>query len=283
MRFSLIVATRGRTFELLRFLDSLLKQTFSSFEVVIVDQNEDERVASLLDAYRDRLVLTHLRASPGASRARNLGANHARGEILTFPDDDCWYPPDLLARVDTFFCSGSEWHGLTGMAVDEEGRPSVGRWAKRAGPITRWNEWTRSAESVIFLRREVFVSLGGFDERLGPGAGTPWASCEGDDLLLRALERGFRLYYTPEVRVYHPDPLGKGRDRDPGLPLRALAYGRGMGYVLRKHGYPLPYAAYHLLRPLGGALWAWLRLDPHRARYHLAVFQGRVRGWLGRP
>ena len=45
---SLVVATRWRTLELKRLLGSLLAQTYKTFEVIVADQNEDDRLASLL-------------------------------------------------------------------------------------------------------------------------------------------------------------------------------------------------------------------------------------------
>ena len=119
MRFSLILATVGRTEELERFLDSLLVQTHRDFEVVVVDQNKDERLLSVLEPYTEKLRLEHLRpGSRGASRARNEGLERASGELFAFPDDDCWYPPDLLARADEVLRVRPDLDGLTGCSVD---------------------------------------------------------------------------------------------------------------------------------------------------------------------
>ena len=105
MRFLLIITTLDRTSELRRFLNSACSQTYKNFKIVIVDQNDDERVTHLLDEFSGLLSIQHIRsAERGASSGRNAGLDHRwDADIVAFPDDDCWFPPDLLARVETFF------------------------------------------------------------------------------------------------------------------------------------------------------------------------------------
>ena len=118
MRFSLIVPTISRTGELERFLASLELQRHKHFELIVVDQNPDDRLVSILSPYANRLSILHLRSEKkGASRARNIGLRHASGDVVAFPDDDCLYPPDVLSRVDHTFASRPEIDGLTGRLI----------------------------------------------------------------------------------------------------------------------------------------------------------------------
>ncbi|MGA8056526.1 MAG: glycosyltransferase family A protein, partial [Burkholderiales bacterium] len=73
LRLSLVLATVGRTDEAARFLASLDRQGVGDIELVVVDQNEDDRLVPLLAPYRDRFTVRHLRSAPGLSRARNVG------------------------------------------------------------------------------------------------------------------------------------------------------------------------------------------------------------------
>jgi glycosyltransferase involved in cell wall biosynthesis len=98
-RFSLIV----RTSELRCLLESLTQQGFVDYEVILVDQNDDDRVQELMDEFLDRVPLKRTSSPKGASRARNVGLSLASGDIIAFPDDDCWYPRDLLKNVDWWF------------------------------------------------------------------------------------------------------------------------------------------------------------------------------------
>jgi len=280
MFISLVVATVGRTAELGRLLGSLVQQTHKDFEVIVIDQNPDDRLVVTLKMYSKELDVTY-RKEPhrGVSRARNIGASLAQGEILAFPDDDCWYEPQLLDRVRSFFKDAPEYAGLTGRVVDERGTPSTGRWDIDAGDINKFNEWTRSAEATLFLRQTTFERVGGFDSNLGPGSGTPWGACEGDDLILRVLSFGHRIYYDPALNIYHKNTRALN---ETASLLKAHAYARGMGRVMRMHKYPLWFVGYYCMRSLGGALHAHLTGDQTRARYFLSTFKGRIAGWLSK-
>ncbi len=279
MKFSLILATVNRTQELGRFLGSLDAQTYRDFELIVVDQNPDDRLQPLLEAYRDRFPILHLRSAKGLSRARNVGLKHIKGDIVAFPDDDCWYPEDLLERVKGFFESNPQTDGVTGRAVNEKGRPHTLRWPKQPGWLTRESALRGAVSYTIFLRRGVTQRVGAFNEDLGVGAGTPWGAGEETDYLLRAMGQGFRLYYDPSLTVYHPEPPQGYEARDLA---KGYSYGLGMGYVLRAHGYPTGFVLLGFLRTA-----AMVALDLATGRFGSARFRwysllGRIRGWLSK-
>ena len=95
--FDLVVGTLGRVDELGRLLDSLEAQTYRSFRVLVVDQNEDDRAEAVLS--RRDLDLVRLSSAPGLARARNVALDRVEADVVGFPDDDCRYPPALLADV----------------------------------------------------------------------------------------------------------------------------------------------------------------------------------------
>ena len=122
MKASLIVATKGRVDEVGRLFDSLCKQTYRDFEVIVVDQNPDDRLGELVRTYGAGMTIRWIRWSPGLSRARNAGLKQASGEIVAFPDDDCVYPDETLEQVVQEFRRVPECDGLLGASVDETGR-----------------------------------------------------------------------------------------------------------------------------------------------------------------
>jgi glycosyltransferase involved in cell wall biosynthesis len=276
MRFSLVLATISRTVELERFLKSLEAQSHKDFELIVVDQNADSRLDPMLMTFSSSFPIRHLRCKPGLSVARNVGLKEIQGDFVAFPDDDCWYPQNLLESIESFFAANPHWHGLSGRCTDEHGRASMGRFDKTAGEITFLNVWRRLTSFGLFLRTEAIDSCGGFDESLGVGSGTPWGAAEEMDFVLRCLQRGVRVYYDPRLTVYHPVTV---HNYDEKAVQRHLSYSKGMGRVLRLHRYPLWYVAWYLIRPLGGAMM-FAALNPKRARYHFAAFRGRLSGWL---
>jgi glycosyltransferase involved in cell wall biosynthesis len=278
--FSLILATVGRDNELKRFLHHLDRQTYQYFELVVIDQNSDDRVTKILLPYLDRLAIVHLSSMRGVSKARNVGLRHSKGDIIAFPDDDCWYPPDLLESVVTFFEKRGVWDGLTGRIINEAGSISGdARFDVSAGRVVLSNVWRRACAATLFLTKKTVTTVGFFDEELGPGAGTPWGGAEDIDYPARAIRAGCSVYYEPEICVFHPDSPA---DTSTAGLARAYSYGAGIGRVWRKQQFPARTIGYYLLRPLGGmcvslAMGQWMR-----ARYRWAAFQGRWSGLLSR-
>lgn len=224
--FSLILATVERTFELERFLFSLSQQNCQNFELIIVDQNEDERIVPIINRFKKAFPVTHLKTPyRGLSRARNLGLQYARGDVIAFPDDDCIYPPNLLKEVEAFCRKNPKVDFLIVKAKSLDGR-DFSMQPKKAGRVSLWTMWHLSISWALFVTRPVAQQLA-FDEELGVGAGTPWGSGEDIDYGLRALKAGFKAWYEPSLWVAHPN--------NPPLLDKARRYGRGNGYVLRKH------------------------------------------------
>ena len=270
--FDLVVATVGRTDELGRFLDSLEAQTFGGFRTIVVDQNADDRLDTVLA--RSELDVRRIRSEPGLSRARNAALGQLTGDLVAFPDDDCVYAPELLARVAERFSDDAGLDGLTGRAVDATGHSSSS-WRLDPARLTEVNLWNRAISYTIFLRRTVVERVGPFDERLGLGSPEPWASGEEIDYLVRALRAGARIEYDPSLVVQH----------DAGADDAAVGYrdGASVGYLLRKHGYPARTTARMLIRPVGGALVSIGRGRRGRVRYYVASLRGRLRGLRSGP
>jgi glycosyltransferase involved in cell wall biosynthesis len=271
---SLIVATVERTTELNRLFNSLSKQTFKDFEIIVVDQNVDDRLSPCLKrGCQSGLTIRHLKhRPPNLSAARNVGIEAAHGAWLGFPDDDCWYEADLLERLkDRFACDAP----LSGAAVQwvEEGVP--------AGPAPHLT-WERSrrfrdipvASFQLFFHQKLFSHIGTFDCQLGVGL---WFGAgEETDLVLRALRAGALLTYEPSAKVHHPLKLPASTTQ---ARLAARLRARGAGALYAKHGLPawviLRGLAAPVLRPLlKGAFGSTLA-------HGCAVALGRLDGFLG--
>lgn len=258
MTFDLVVATVGRVDELRRLLASLERQTELGFRVVVVDQNDDERVKGVLDRHVD-LNIERLRSPLGLSHARNQALPRLEADVVAFPDDDCVYPEDLLERVAARFLRERGLDGLTGR------EPS---WTSTQAVLTRDNLWNRAISFTIFLRRSLVEQVGRFDESLG----LPSSSGEETDYLIRAIDSGARIEYDPTFVVEHPE-------KDLDLVAIGARDGASLGYILRKHRYPPSTVARMLGRPVGGAVLAALRNDRRRARFHIATLHGRLAGY----
>jgi glycosyltransferase involved in cell wall biosynthesis len=271
--FDLVVATVDRTAEPERLLASLERQTHSEFRIVLVDQNDDDRLAEVIRQHPS-LEIEHLHANRGLSRARNAGLARLNGDVIAFPDDDCMYPDDLLDRVAHRFAADPSLGGLTGRAADMSGRSSPS-WPLAPAEVTRENMWNRAISFAIFLRASVVGAVGGFDEELGLGSGRPWSSGEETEYLVRAVDAGARIEYDPELLVPHDEKAYTPA----ALRIAGARDGASVGYILRKHRYPPLTVARMLIRPAGGAALALARRDRARAGFHLSTLRGRLRGY----
>lgn len=277
MLFSLVLATVDRTCELERFLYHLNRQSCRDFELIVVDQNTEDILLPILKPYIDAFPIIHLRSSQrGVSRARNLGLKYAQGEIIGFPDDDCWYKPGFLTKVKAFFNCQKQWDGVSGCTVNAQGLGSLVRWKSASCEIKRFNIWNRTVTSGLFLRKHVVEALDGYDEELGVGAGTPFGAGEDIDYPLKAIKKGYRILYDPSFVIYHPDPFCCFGEK---AFKRAWLYGAGMGRVLRKHHYPIWFLLYQLIRALGGLIIGVISWNGAKAKYYYLTLKGRLYGW----
>jgi glycosyltransferase involved in cell wall biosynthesis len=280
-RFSLVVATLGRAVEMEPLLNSLVLQAGVDFEVVIVDQNKDDRLDAVIKTYGDRLDIKHVRTPlPGVCRARNLGAGQATGDWLMFPDDDCWYPQDFFLMLGQIM-DGVEADFYSGRATNMAGQTIMGSFADVPAPVTRDNIWVTLIEWLVVIRRSSFVAAGGFDERIGPGSGTIWGAYEIQDLILKCLAQGAKGHYSPDLTGHHPED--RNDQTTPENIAKMYRYSAGLGYVMRGHGFSALAFLPRLLRPLAGMVVYRLSGRSGMARRSAQILRGRIDGWRSAP
>jgi glycosyltransferase involved in cell wall biosynthesis len=254
---------------------SLESQTYKNFELIVVDQNEDARLAPVLAEYKSVFPVSLLHCRPGLSRARNIALPHIQGDVVGFPDDDCWYPPDLLQGICERFESYSEWDAFSvRRAADDEETVALRR---AIVPLNRLNLWGRVPSISLFLKRSLIESVGNFDETLGVGAGTPWGAGEDTDYVLRSMALGAKWGNDLSLRVFHAPPL---RGTDAAARQRARAYARGLGRVLRKNRLPLWMVFGGCCLSAWRAFGALMQGRIPEACWHYETLQGRISGWL---
>ncbi len=271
---SLIIATLHRTHELHRLFATLTQQSFKNFEIIIVDQNNDDRIKAILESKTySGLTLKHLRHTPAnLAAARNHGIAAAKGKWCGFPDDDCWYEPTTLERLH----QRCEWndmpHGVIARWVEQNQAlsPSSLSWKKSS----QFRDFPVSSIS-LFLHKALIARLGGFDARLGVGQ---WfGAAEETDLVLRALKDKANIVYEPSIQIHHKttDSL---TEQAHNYRLQAKKRARGTGALYAKHrlsswviirGLLAP-----ILRPLTKGQFT------HELAHGLALTLGRLQGWL---
>lgn len=227
------MATIGRVTEVQRFVECLEVQTIRVFELIVVDQNPDDRLVPVLAKVREMgIVLRHIRQSePNQCLARNVGVTNATMDIIAFPDDDCWYEPDTLALV------------LEHMSTPDGPSALLIRWTEQdpcgQPPRTlsnkKWRAFREVNGSMItqFYKRDLIERIGGFDPALGLHS---WfGAAEEIDLMFRILASGATVAYTPKAQVHHAFTSGPSSDNWEVVCKRARTRSRGTGALYAKH------------------------------------------------
>ena len=181
-------------------LDSVFNQTFSDYEVIVVNDGcpDTERLEQVLAPYRDRIVYI-VQKNKGLSGARNTAIRAATGKYVALLDADDIWEPDYLAvqldylqrhpEVDLVSCNalifGDRTYG---------GRKFMEAFPSR-GPVNFESLVTRKCNLFVSVtaKRDVVAEAGLFDETL--------RSCEDYDLWLRLAAAGRRIGYHHQVLV----------------------------------------------------------------------------------
>lgn len=184
-RVSVIIPVRNGKDFIQEALDSVLSQSFKSFEIIVVDDGSDDFNYTLLSAQDPRIQVITMEGS-GVSHARNTGMKLARGEFFAFLDaDDVWFPGKLQAQIAYF-----DLHANVGVIFGEFIRwfaDSNGRYASAASicvDCTHLNSadptrsgwiYTRLLMGLLVgmntavIRRDVYAAIGGFNESMSLG------------------------------------------------------------------------------------------------------------------
>jgi glycosyltransferase involved in cell wall biosynthesis len=218
-RVSVIIPVHNGARTVPRALASVFAQTFTNYEVVVVNDGSTDDTASVLAGYGDRIRVIS-QPNRGLSAARNAGVRASTSEYIAFLDDDDEWMPAKLARCVPVLDADPECALVYTLAlrVDTQGRqmdPPIAQPDGAESPTMKellahpWNV----VPSQFVVRREVFERCGGFHERFV-------TSCEDLYFLLNARECGhFRRVPEPLLRKETRPLYPKALEREPECDL----------------------------------------------------------------
>ncbi len=171
-------------------LESVFKQDYQPFEVILVDDGSTDRTAQIIGKYDN--VQYIYQSKQGVSSARNKGIAASRGEIITFLDSDDYWPTNRLTVTTRYLDRHSEVGYVLGrqMMFVESGC-AVPAWVK-----AEWLTEPQDASNtgVLVARRVTFDCVGSFNKDYKGGEDTEW--------LVRASEAGIPMARLPEVILH---------------------------------------------------------------------------------
>lgn len=198
--FSVIIPTYNRARFLGAALESVLAQSYKSYEIIVIDDGSTDDTGELLARYTDRIrILRQDRQGPGA--ARNAGIEHANGKYITFLDsDDLWFPWTLACYAQVIQKHGAPSF-IVGTQVGFEEETELR--AIKETPM----QWESFPDYFSTSRKFVWIGIGSVAvcaKKLSEAGGftNQWVNAEDSDLWMRlGTAEGF-------VRVTHPPLFG---------------------------------------------------------------------------
>jgi hypothetical protein len=206
MMFSIIIPTFNRAHTVLRAVESVLGQTYTDLEVIVVDDGSTDDTQPRLAALEDGRLHYFYQSNQGRSVARNTGIVQARGEFVTFLDSDDAVRPTWLEQLAAamrqpnvaIVCCGAD-------VVDAcSGAHLTTRLPQPGGPL--YDQFR-----VLFLagtyavRRELFSAVGGFAPAAAPRENTELAirlvaHCTAQGLTIASMDEPLLLYHKEQKR-----------------------------------------------------------------------------------
>lgn len=240
---SVIIPTHNCRAYIADAIESVLAQTYSEYEIIVVDDGSTDNTSTVLAPYRDRVRCLH-QDKRGCSAARNVAIQEARGELIALLDaDDIWFPAKLELQVQALkehpeaglvfsdfqdfddsgvTCSSrlGTWRGARAWFE----RQRVGDSNIACGPMYEdllQANWIHASSAVV--KADVLGVVGLFDEACFTG--------EDYELWLRVAQRYPFLYVNRVLSGYryHPESLCGATDS------RAMRINRMVAQVLEKH------------------------------------------------
>jgi glycosyltransferase involved in cell wall biosynthesis len=193
-------------------IQSILSQTYDSYEIIVVDDGSTDNTKEVLNPFMQRISYIKLEQNKGLPAARNIGIKSALGKYIAFIDaDDIWLPEKLQTDIKYF-----ETHSEISMVyskhinIEENGRHLDGDTRKRLPSgnifIQLFSEQNFIITSSVVVKKDVFETTGLFDEQL--------FNCQDWDMWLR-ITFYFKVAGINKTLVkyrHNPHSLSKNRN-----------------------------------------------------------------------
>jgi glycosyltransferase involved in cell wall biosynthesis len=221
MRITVVVCTHSQDrYPYLReAVESVLAQTYTNHEIVIVSDGSERVAERARNEYADCEVRVHLQEpNQGLLAARNTGASLANGDVVAFLDDDAVADEDWLAELAATYHEYERKENEEILAVGgkmtpfwvagkPEYLPEEFYWligVTHRGFADGSGEVRNTFGSNISMRRKVFTDLGGFDTEIGGRKGDKHLQGGETELCARLRDQhGVGVRYNPDARVAH--------------------------------------------------------------------------------
>ena len=205
---SVIIPAYNRAEMLKRSVESVIAQTFSNFELIVVNDGSKEDLSEVESIVKNTDYHFINKENKGVAAARNTGVSHAKGKWVSFLDsDDLWLERKLESQLE-FLKVNPSYRILQCEEIwirnDSFVNPKLRHQMPNGEAFFKSLELCCISPSAVILERELFNEIGGFDER--------FSVCEDYELWLRiSAKYPVGLLKEPLVKKYggHQDQLSR--------------------------------------------------------------------------
>jgi hypothetical protein len=193
-KVSVIIPTYNRANMVGKAIESVFKQTYPDWELLVVDDGSQDDTRRVITAYPDPPVRYIFQDNGGTSKARNTGVKASTGEYIAFLDSDDLFLPDKLglqvAALDRNPHIGLVASGWTEVDTEQAPLRDLNPW--RLTPNLSLNDWLNGCPVIVpavLVRRSWLIQVGLFDDHL--------RYVEDWDLWLRLAYAGCSMSWEP--------------------------------------------------------------------------------------
>lgn len=247
---SLIICTYNRNTLLVDTITCALQQDYKNLEILVIDQTEqhDKETLEYLSEIASRIHYIFLE-TPSLTKARNVGLQNAKGNIIIFIDDDTLFDQNFVREHVAMHDKG---YDVVQGRIIEEGDPL------KPNARPQWLTWyvkftgTNNCETEgitntitgcnFSIKKQVVEKIGFFDERF-----TGMAVREDADYGIRCFRQGVRMFFAPKACVNHVKSLSGGVDTGIGNHFFSHSYYYNEMLFCSKH-FKKPIQFYYTLR-----------------------------------
>lgn len=205
MKYSVIVPLYNRPEEIDELLASLTLQSFSDFEVIVVEDGSDLKAEHIVNGYADKLNVRYFyKENERQGFARNYGFERAKGDWMIVFDSDCIIPPHYFEAVNAHLDAHPETDVFGG---PDAASPDFSPWQKAisysmTSPLTTGGIRGGKKHVGTFHPRSFNM---GISRKAWNVSGGYKISVKGEDIefSLRLQEHGLRSDLIPSAFVYH--------------------------------------------------------------------------------
>jgi glycosyltransferase involved in cell wall biosynthesis len=204
VKYSVIVPVFNRPEEIEELLKSLKEQSYTNFEIIVIEDGSAETCEGIVKQYANDLdIKYYYKNNSGPGDSRNVGMSKASGQYLIFFDSDCIIPPDYFERVENYLASDrlDAFGGPDNAHISFTGIQKAINYAMTSvittGGVRGKKNKLDNFQPRSFnmgISRNVYEKVGGFCN-IHPG--------EDPDLSYRIMDAGFKVGLIKEAFVYH--------------------------------------------------------------------------------